>query len=125
MANSNDANDRRWVEERLKSLETPQPFDPSHPAAKARLHERQAAARRARRAWTTAAVIGMGIVALAALPWGAIVIAITTSPPTATIPARKLKRLIPIPPPMLKSQALCRFCDIVGVYRSKSIAKHV
>src|SRR6266853_2074125 len=69
MANSNDANDGRWVEERLKSLETPQLFDPSHPAGRARLHERQAAARRARRAWTTAAVMGAGIVALVALSW--------------------------------------------------------
>lgn len=68
MANSNDANENRWVDERLRSLGTPE-GEPSLDAARGRLRERFASARRRRRAWTTAAVIVGAILVLAALPW--------------------------------------------------------
>jgi hypothetical protein len=68
MANTNDPNENRWVDERLRSLATPE-VTPNLDAARGRLRERDASARRRRRAWTTAAVIVGGILVLAALPW--------------------------------------------------------
>jgi hypothetical protein len=68
MATNKDINDSRWVDERLRSLESP-PLEPVHVAARGRLRERDAAARRSLRVWTTAAAIVVGILALAALPW--------------------------------------------------------
>ncbi|HET9833527.1 MAG TPA: hypothetical protein VFP91_17525, partial [Vicinamibacterales bacterium] len=68
MANSNHTNDDGWVDERLRSLDTP-PVEPSYQAARGRLRERDASARRVRRTWTTAAAIAAAILLLAALPW--------------------------------------------------------
>jgi hypothetical protein len=44
-------------------------LETGHIAARGHLRERDAAARRSLRAWTTAAAIGAGILVLAALPW--------------------------------------------------------
>jgi len=66
MANNKDTD--RWVDERLQALQAPE-IEPKHDVARARLRERAAAARRSRRAWTTAAAIGAAILVLAALPW--------------------------------------------------------
>src|SRR5215469_12529894 len=68
MATNNDANKNRWVDERLRSLNTPE-VEPNLDAARGRLHERDASARRQQRAWTTAAMIVGAILVLAALPW--------------------------------------------------------
>jgi len=68
MANSNHTNDDGWVDERLRSLDAP-PVEPSYQAARGRLRERDASARRVRRTWTTAAAIAAAILLLAALPW--------------------------------------------------------
>jgi hypothetical protein len=68
MANNNDANENRWVDERLRSLETPE-LEPNYDAARGRLRERDTSARTTRRRWTTAAAIGAAILLLAALPW--------------------------------------------------------
>src|SRR5215472_10688354 len=68
MANNSDANDNRWVDERLRSLGTPE-VDSNLDAARGQLRERDASARRRRRAWTTAAVVVGAILVLAALPW--------------------------------------------------------
>ena len=68
MANTNDPNENRWVDERLRSLATPE-LKPNLDAARGRLRERDASARRRRRAWTTAVAIVGTILVLAALPW--------------------------------------------------------
>jgi hypothetical protein len=68
MAHTNDPNENRWVDERLRSLGTPE-VKANLDAARGRLRERDASARRRRRAWTTAAVIVGAILVLAALPW--------------------------------------------------------
>lgn len=68
MANNSDANENRWVDERLRSLGTPE-VDSNLDAARGQLRERDASARRRRRAWTTAAVVVGAILVLAALPW--------------------------------------------------------
>jgi len=68
MAKSNDTNDDGWVDERLRSLDTP-PVEPGYQAARGRLRERDASARRVRRTWTTAVAIAAAILLLAALPW--------------------------------------------------------
>jgi hypothetical protein len=68
MANSNDTNESRWVDERLKALETPD-VEPNSDAARGQLRERENAARRSRRAWTTAAAIAAAMLVLLALPW--------------------------------------------------------
>ena len=68
MANNNDSNDNRWVDERLQSLDAPD-VEPNYDAARGRLRERDATARRRRRQWTTAAAIVAAILVLAALPW--------------------------------------------------------
>lgn len=68
MANNNDAKENRWVDERLQSLGAPE-VDANLDAARGRLREREASARRRRRAWTTGAAIVGAILVLAALPW--------------------------------------------------------
>jgi hypothetical protein len=68
MANSNDTNESRWVDERLQALETPD-VEPNYDAARGQLRERESAARRSRRAWTTAAAIAAAMLVLLALPW--------------------------------------------------------
>ena len=68
MANNNDPSENRWVDERLQSLDTPE-IEPNYDAARGRLRERDAAARRVRRRWTTAAAIVGAMLVLAALPW--------------------------------------------------------
>src|SRR5215467_3484579 len=68
MANTNDPNENRWVDDRLRSLDSPQ-VEPNYDAARGRLRERDASARRRRRAWTTAVAIVGTILVLAALPW--------------------------------------------------------
>jgi hypothetical protein len=68
MANNNDPSENRWVDERLQSLDTPE-MAPNYDAARGRLRERDAAARRLRRRWTTAAAIVGAMLVLAALPW--------------------------------------------------------
>jgi hypothetical protein len=68
MANSNDTRENRWVDERLASLESP-PFEPSHVIARTRLRDREMAASRSRRVWTTAVAIVVVMLMLAALPW--------------------------------------------------------
>jgi len=68
MATNNDANENRWVDDRLRSLDSPQ-VEPNYDAARGRLRERDASARRQQRAWTTAAMIVGAILVLAALPW--------------------------------------------------------
>src|SRR6516165_8491948 len=68
MANTNDSNEHRWVDERLQSLNSPD-VEPNYDAARGRLRERDASARRVRRRWTTAAAIAAAILLLAALPW--------------------------------------------------------
>jgi hypothetical protein len=68
MANTNDSNEHRWVDERLQSLNSPD-VEPNYDAARGRLRERDASARRVRRRWTTAAAIVAAILLLAALPW--------------------------------------------------------
>jgi hypothetical protein len=67
MANSNDTNESRWVDERLQALETPD-VEPNYDAARGQLRERESAARRSRRAWTTAAAIAAAMLVLLALP---------------------------------------------------------
>jgi hypothetical protein len=68
MANNNDANESGWVDKRLQSLATPE-VESNYDAARGRLRERDASARRLRRRWTTAAAIAAAILVLAALPW--------------------------------------------------------
>ena len=62
MANNNDSNESRWVEERLGTLETPGGFQPDVAGARIRLREREAGRREAnppgvdsRRAWRSPA----------------------------------------------------------------------
>jgi hypothetical protein len=68
MANNNESNENRWVDERLQSLDAPD-VEPNYDAARGRLRERDASARTMRRRWTTAAAIAAAILLLAALPW--------------------------------------------------------
>src|SRR5262252_4881869 len=68
MAKNNDTSDDGWLDERLRSLDTP-PVEPNYQAARGRLGDRDASARRVRRRWTTAAAIAAAILLLAALPW--------------------------------------------------------
>jgi hypothetical protein len=66
MANSNDANDDHWIEERLQSLEVGE-FQTDAGLARDQLRQRTiAAAQRQRRAWIAAA---SGCLAVAILPW--------------------------------------------------------
>src|SRR5215510_5181926 len=68
MANNNDSNEHPWVDERLRSLDAPD-VEPNYDAARGRLRERDATARRRRRQWTTAVAIVAAILVLASLPW--------------------------------------------------------
>jgi hypothetical protein len=68
MADNNDANENGWIDERLRSLDAPD-MDVNYDAARGRIRERDAAARRSRRAWATAAAIGAVILVLVSLPW--------------------------------------------------------
>ena len=69
MANNNESNESRWVEERLGALGTPDEFQPDVVGARIRLRKREAgAAKRSRRAWTTAVIAAVGLATMA-LPW--------------------------------------------------------
>jgi hypothetical protein len=69
MANDNDSNESRWVEERMGSLDAPGGFQPDVAGARIRLRKREAAAAtRARRAWTAGVIAAAGLAVLA-LPW--------------------------------------------------------
>jgi hypothetical protein len=69
MANHNDDADG-WVDDRLKTLDTPNGFQPNASQARARLRERRDAAGRTarRRVWTLVAVCTV-LLAILALPW--------------------------------------------------------